>query len=368
MLGYPQAKKAMNDDFEKQKAVNSADEETLESADEFKISDLPPGARKHYLLINLNGTKQRLLETLQKVSRATFQDITQSEDDGLADESMEQTSSAAFELEISELPPTRRSHHLLLKLAGLRARLPGLRRFSARKSALLTPAQCRRAVGRALTTFGVGAALLILLLGNIPGLHSTLVGLLAPTATPTPQVSFTFSNMPIIVNHFGTVPPSSAQSSPGPLPSTCPQVSTLQHFTTPLDPPGLGASPVWLSGFSGPSATLDELAPINAQVAHAPWPGGWYETVAVFIQKNYTGNIILRGGNQKDGAPVWLSKNNPQILGNTLALNLEDGSHFIANGQWEMTTITIAVPAAGCYALQASWSGSSWMRFFAAGR
>ncbi|HEY3994075.1 MAG TPA: hypothetical protein VGM01_14505 [Ktedonobacteraceae bacterium] len=358
----------MNNDFDTQKRVNAPDEEGLESFDEYEVGSLSPNERKHYPLINLKHAKQRLLDVLENVSRATLQDISQNDEEEQIDEDADRANGETDEIEISALPPTRRSHYLLLKLARLRAALAGLGLLRARKSAPLTPTLRQRSPGRALTALGICIALLVLLLGNIPSLRATFLGLLGPTPTPTPGASFTFSSMPIVVNHFGPIPAYSSQSSPGPLPPTCPQISTLQYFTTPLDPPGLGASPIWLAGFTGPSAALDNLVPINAQVAHAPWPGGWYETVAVFIQKNYTGDIILRGGSQKDGAPVWLSKNNPQILGNTLALNLEDGSHFIANGQWEMTSITIAVPTAGCYTLQASWSGNSWTRFFAAGR
>jgi hypothetical protein len=272
------------------------------------------------------------------------------------------------EFEISDLAPTQRSHHLLLRFVRLRAALARLRYTRARKPAPLS--QRRHTLGRALTACGVCAALLVLLIGNIPGLRTRFVGFIASTPAPMPtqESRVTFGSMPIIINHFGTVPPDTSQSSPGPLPATCPQISTLQYFTTPLDPPGLGASTVWLSGFTGPSAALDNLVPINAQVAHAPWPGGWYESVAVFIQKGYSGNVTLQGADQKGNARVWLSKNNPQILSNTLTLNLDDGTHYISNGQWEMTSVLIAVSSAACYTLQASWSNSSWTRYFAAGK
>ena len=353
----------MNDNFTGQTPAGSKDGELAENADEFRISDLPPHVRGHNRLLKPGWIQQRLLYRVTNVSRATLQAAAPIDDKVQRAEGAEQAMSEKLDIEISDLPPTQRSHYLLLKLVQLR-----LGRARARKSTPLTRSLRRHRTRRVFTAFGICAALLLLLLGNVPGLRTRLVGLLEPTPAPTATADAVFTNMPIVINHFGTVPPYSSQSSPGPLPATCPQVSTLQYFTTPLDPPGLGASPLWLSGFTGPSAALDDLVPINAQVAHAPWPGGWYESIAVFIQKGYTGNIILHGGSQKNGAPVWLSKSTPQILGNTLTLNLEDGSHFIANGPWEMTSITIAVPAAGCYALQASWANSSWTRFFAAGR
>lgn len=362
----------MKNDFDAQ-ADNPADEELSEDLDGLEISDLPPGSRSHYLLLSLNHIKQRLLTTARNVSRATLQDITQDEDREFLD-SAEQTGNGGFELEISELPPTRRSHFLLLKLTQLRAalRLPDSR---TRKSVPPTLQQRRHSIGRAFTAFSVCIVLLVLLIGNVPGLRTRLVGFLEPALLPTStQVSYGSSitigkNAPVIIYHFGTPqPPTPSLISPGSMPTTCPQISTLQYFTTPLDPPGLGAGPVWLSGFSGPSAALNDLQPIEAQVVHTNWPDGWYETLAIFIQKGYSGKIVLKGSGQQGAAPVWLSRDTPLILGTTLTLSLDDGSHYIADGQqWEMASVGIAVPTAGCYTLQASWDNNSWVRFFAAG-
>src|SRR6185312_6454735 len=105
-----------------------------------------------------------------------------------------------FELEISELPPTRRSHFLLLKLTQLRAR----------RAVPLTSRQRRRFIGRTFTTFGVCVVLLVLLIGNVPGLRTRLLGLLAPALVPTAtQVSYDNGNgirknAPVIIYHFGT--------------------------------------------------------------------------------------------------------------------------------------------------------------------
>lgn len=361
----------MNHDFDAQQTDNVGNEELAKDLDDLESSDLPPDSHSHYLLLSLNHTKQRWLAAAKNVSRATFQDIAQEDDDGPAIENAELAAGKDFELEISELPPTRRSHYLLLKLIRLRALLPGLQGSHTRKPAPLTLRQRRRTMGRAFTAFGMCAILLMLLIGNLPGLRARLLGFLNPAPTPT-QVNYSNGvsfgkNAPVIIYHFGTPAPAHALSSPGPLPATCPQISTLQYFTTPLDPPGLGAGSIWLSGFSGPSAALNDLQPIDAQVAHASWPDGWYETLAIFIQKGYSGNVILKGSGQHGATPVWLSRDTPQILGSALTLSLNDGSHYIVDGQWEMASISIAVPTAGCYTLQASWGNNSWVRFFAAG-
>ena len=139
--------------------------------------------------------------------------------------------------------------------------------------------------------------LLVLVIGNVPGLRTRLAGFLAPTPTPTSASSLVFigqdtSSVIIISPRYGT--PNTPQNAPGPLPTTCPQSSNLQYFTTPLDPPGLGASSIWISGFTGPSAVLNDLVPLNPQATHASWPFGWYESLTVFIQKNYHGNDPAR--------------------------------------------------------------------------
>ncbi len=266
------------------------------------------------------------------------------------------------EVEISDLPPAERSHYLLLRLTRWWESL------ARRQQKRLTRSQRRRAAGRTLTAFGICVMLLVLLFGSAPGLRTRLTTLLQPVPTPTPVTQFVFSNMPVINMRPGDQTPiTDPQGSPGALPATCPQISTLQYFMTPLDPPGLGASPIWFSGFNGPSATLHDLLPINAPVVHAPWPAGWYTMLAVFIQKGYTGTITLQGTSQTGNSPVWLSRDSPQILGNSLALNLNDGSHYVANGPWEMTSISVAIPKAGCYTLQVSGASTLWTRYFAAG-
>ena len=207
----------------------------------------------------------------------------------------------------------------------------------------------------------IGLAL-VLLAGNIPVLRGRFLSLLA-TPTPTSQTTY-FSQ--VVINNGAifihrSASPSASTFGLGPMPQRCPRVSTLLYFTTPLDPPGLGAGPVWLSGFTGPTAALDHLAPLTASRA------GWYETLAVFIQKGFTGTIALTGTNQQNNQPILLGKTDPRSLVSTLTLHLDSGDHFIADGAWEMTSVTLAIPTAGCYRLHASWGESAWDRYFAAG-
>ncbi|SRR5258707_10549352 len=362
----------MHDNFDAGKQGDAAHQEDFQALsdtfDEFEINDLPPAARSSSFLASLKHISQRLPGAGKHVSRATSQSSAQM-DAVQASEETTLTSDGEFELEISDLPPSQHSHYLLLRLHKWGATLSGFKRASTRAAVPPARRRLRRYAGRASITFGLCLLLLVLLIGNVPGLRTRLVGFFAPTPTSTTTSSLIFvgqSSSVIIINpRYGT--PNTSQASPGPLPTTCPQSSNLQYFTEPLDPPGLGASSIWISGFTGPSAVLNDLAPINPQATHASWPFGWYEPLTIFIQKGYAGPVTLRGSSQAGGAPIWLSRGDPTVLNTSLTLSVNDGSTYNQDGQWEMTTITLAVPAAGCYTLQASWSNNQWTRYFAAG-
>ena len=77
--------------------------------------------------------------------------------------------------------------------------------------------------------------------------------------------------------------------------------------------------------------------------------------------------MTLRGNNPASGAPIWLNRNDPTVLNTSLTLSLNDGNHYTQDGKWEITTIFLAVPTAGCYTLQATWGNNQWVRYFAAG-
>jgi hypothetical protein len=363
----------MHDNFDAGKQGDAAHQEDLQAlsdkSDEVEINDLPPAARNPSFLAGLRYISQRLPDAGKHVSRATLQSSAQM-DAVQASEEAALTSDGEFELEISDLPPSQRSHYLLLRLHKWGATLSSFKHISTRAAVPPTRRRLRRYAGRAGVSFGLCLVLLVLLIDNAPGLRTRLIGFLAPTPTSTSSSSLAFvsqnSSSVIIINpRYGT--PGTSQNSPGPLPTTCPQSSNLQYFTTPLDPPGLGASSIWISGFTGPSAVLNDLAPINPQATHASWPFGWYEPLTIFIQKGYSGPVTLRGSSQAGGAPIWLSRGDPTVLNTSLTLSQNDGSAYNQDGPWEMTTITLAVPAAGCYTLQASWGNNQWIRYFAAG-
>jgi hypothetical protein len=358
----------MNNEFDNQEATNATPLDDLEEF-EVEISDLPPERGSHFLLAGLRG-KRHTHTSIPFINTEAAPKVRARVQPDEADD---------FEIEFSDLPPSERSHFLLLRLTALsehlRASLVDSKHAQSRGGAKaglarLTRAQRRAGMGRVLTALGVCAAVLLLLAGNAPSLRTQLVGLFVPSPpTPTPLIADTSNLFPssggvhITVRHSGLVP-IETQNSLGPLPATCPKADTLQTFESPLDPPGLGEDPVWLVGFSGPTASLVHLRP-----AQPRWLG-WYQTLTLFVEKGYASTLVLQGGGQRDGTPLWFGDENMSNIDNSVYIDLRHpaaGQHFLTTGQWEFMPVNIFVPAAGCYFLQVNWSGGSWMANFAAG-
>lgn len=350
-------------DFDNQEANGATPPDELE---EFavEISDLSPDTRSHYALFRLRAIKNTLRPGAHKPLALGDQATREARRDD-----------NDFDIEFSDLPPSERSHYLLLRLVALkgriRAALPGL--MAARATAGVarpTRGQRRASVGRVLTALGLCAAVLLLLAGNVPSLRSRLLGFFEqPAPTPAPLIAdtsnlFTSSNGVDINVRRSNLAPIQASGSLGPLPATCPRANTLQPFESPLDPPGLGSGPVWLVGFSGPTASL-----VHLDSSQAKWLG-WYQTLTLFVEKGYEGTLLLQGGSQANGAPLWFSNENMSNANNSVYLDMQratDKQRFYSSGQWEFVPVNVFVPAAGCYFLQANWSGGSWIADFAAG-
>jgi hypothetical protein len=353
-----------------QKIDNAEDEQSDLSILDVQISDLPPDTRSHYLLLRLLEINRRGQSVLQMCTRSIQHSVAAliRRDDG-----REQTEDERLVLEISDLPPTTRSHHLLLRLTALKAHLFH-RRSPDKPRTPLTRTQRRLRIGRALTVLGLCASLTLLLIGNAPDLRTQLLTLLqpvAPTATPITAVAIfpLGPGVPIVVERHG-LPEQQTQSTPGPLPAICPQATTLQSFMTPLDPPGLGDGPVWITGFVGPTASLVDLQPLGTSLSHPQGQTvGWYEGLAVFVQRGFTGTITLQGENQGSSGSVFFAGNNVLDFGSVFHLDLSTLRlhSFPSGSQWQVTSLNLIVPFAGCYGLQAFWNTGTWSRYFAAG-
>jgi hypothetical protein len=197
---------------------------------------------------------------------------------------------------------------------------------------------------------GLAAALLLLVLvGGFwflgPGRgHDGSVGGTRPrpTATATPA----FPHIPYL---------------PGGIPTTCVHVATTSSVA-PLSG-AVGSPPFFVGGFQRPQATI-LLG--DAHVTHVPygWPSNWPDTMTWAAQAGLTGKITLTGANMSGGDRLWFQASGPP----TTSLVLDPLTASPGPAGWAATgTFTVFVPRGGCYSLQATWPGGSWIITFAAG-
>lgn len=278
-------------------------------------------------------------------------------------------------VEISDLPPETESHFLLLKLVAWKKRLLAVvqRLRSGQRSAQQAQhsRRARRVRGRqVLAVCALLAALGILLLGNIIPLRTPLLGLLGiptPThsATETNTVSSVNSMVQIIQGYQDATPPiSSGPQTIGVLPNSCPKASELQLFNTPLDPPGMGSGPVWLTGFTGPTAALTRLQKVQSPI------DGWYTTLTLFVAKGFKGTLIIDGWGQDMEGLLFFNTPGTTRANTPLTINLDSSNEksLSSNGSWETMPLNIYFLIAGCYSLRAYWGADSWVSYFAVGR
>jgi hypothetical protein len=145
----------------------------------------------------------------------------------------------------------------------------------------------------------------------------------------------------------------------GPPPSDCngPTPREIASFVGPA----VGESPLWAVGPVGPHATL-------GLGRRKKW--GWGQKVLLLIEPGHEGTVTVRGTSVDDGTPIWFKSSGRYVLGPTtkLVLDPQNPAIPIQHGQWKEWPSTFYIPRAGCYFLEARWSGGSWRLTFAAGK
>lgn len=278
------------------------------------------------------------------------------------------------ELEISDLPGTEgeRRHH--------EARLLS---FTHITHNLAARPRLRRRVWQAGTAGGALLLIAFVLFGSFPQIGQGIQHLFEraqPASKQAAQLSSQSAQLSSIdiqgiISQFhahkvifweaSTPPVVPVSSTLADAPQDCLYSTTLQNFATPLYSPGVGSSPTWVTGFTGPDAHLNHLP-------RAPRPrDGWYAPLLIVSETNFAGNIVLRAGIASSSFPLWFSKQYGSSLVRTITLHPLDPSlsnHTTGDQQWNATLVYLYIPRAGCYYLDASWNGGSWVAYFAAGR
>ena len=185
------------------------------------------------------------------------------------------------------------------------------------------------------------------------------------TPTPTPADSYMFDPNDEVVWSLGDSSPFIPSATLGPAPLDCPSLSETHPFEYRGAPRAAGSSPLLVIGFGGPDAIITNFK-------HAQPPEiGWYKRIILLTETNYAGTITLRGGEMRDGTPIWfgMRPNNqgPITTFSLKPLNTGISNHTGSDEEWGLTTASMYIPRAGCYFLIAAWSEGSWIVFFSAG-
>ena len=211
----------------------------------------------------------------------------------------------------------------------------------------------RSPVWRWTTVGGIVIFVLLVLFSSYP------TSLLAPavTAVPTPR-----EHVPLILD-------SNLLPILKPAPQNCPSTTPLHSFDPATFPPGVGDSPVWVTGFSGPHARLVQLDDSRQQ----PQEFGWAYNLLLVERADYLRPVLLSGKSLDDDFSLFF-EDGISIRGQksvTAFFELAADHPRLPSKydtQWKAWTVIMYVPAAGCYSLEALWPEGGWQVNFAAGR
>jgi len=161
-------------------------------------------------------------------------------------------------------------------------------------------------------------------------------------------------------------PTASTLTALTPPPRDCP-VSQATQTGMPDGMPVMGHAPVW--------STLS--TPIHIPSYDTYTRFGWTWKIVWEVGPSYKGSVKLRGVNLQNGAPLWFqfAADDPTTTTTTPLLDPRHPNHpvSVVGDDWVEWGSYVYLPAAGCYAIEASWpsQGSwpsgSWRITFAAG-
>ena len=219
------------------------------------------------------------------------------------------------------------------------------------------------------TVVGAMFFVLLVILSTFPSARDGALDVLVGP-TPAPTLSPILKSLATLTAHSQATAASRFRAAMlDPAPADCPATALLQDFDPLTFDPGVGASPVWVTGFHGPRAQLVQLDPTREQ----PADYGWAYRLLLVERSDSFRPILLSGGNLQDNAPL-LFEDGISIRGHTpvtaffslAADNPRLPSKY--DDRWKAWTVIVYVPSAGCYSLEAFWPEGSWQVNFAAGR
>ncbi len=222
---------------------------------------------------------------------------------------------------------------------------------------------------RLTTVVGTIFFVLLVILSTFPSARDEALDVLVgPTSAPT--LSPILKSLATLTAHSQATAASRFRVAMlDPAPGDCPATALLQDFDPITFDPGVGAYPVWVTGFNGPRAQLVQLDPGREQPANY----GWAYRLLLVERSDSFRPVLLSGENLQGNAPL-LFEDGISIRGHTSVTAFfslaADHPRLPSkyDDQWKAWTVIMYVPSAGCYSLQAFWPEGGWQVNFAAGR
>ncbi len=198
------------------------------------------------------------------------------------------------------------------------------------------------------------------------------VGLVFVLTSCSPRVSVSQRPTPPVM----TPSPSSLSATPfrdsspalGPIPYGCPSGSLPQNINSHFGP-AIGSSPVWAG-----AGSFDKRLPLRLEWSQSETSMyrtqyGWNHKFLWVIAARYQGIVTITGTNLRDGSFLYPQAQDSALASTPTILLLDTRSPTIANrtDTWLQFPGGLIIPKAGCYILEAKWSGGSWRIPFAAG-
>lgn len=189
----------------------------------------------------------------------------------------------------------------------------------------------------------------------------------SPQVLPSPTTRSAVST--IITSSTATATPlGGSLALLGPLPKDCPS-SPAPQILGPDFGPAAGADLVWVGAgnFRNQAPLALIWSPTEAQFTHDQY--GWSHKFLYVVATSYQGKVTIHGTNLSDGSPIYLGAQDAATTDSSTSLVLDTRSSAITNrnDKWTEFPGGLFVPKAGCYSLEATWSGGSWRITFAAG-
>lgn len=280
---------------------------------------------------------------------------------------IERTPYSEFELEMTNLPPEIEQSRWVQFFERVRARGPFNQRLRRMSIAVV-----------------IVLLTLIFMLSSLPNLRDAIAHFFVHSAqTPTMTTSSSsFISFPDNVDSVGhasavvTVIPEgtgvatwNTGATPGPkwplppaaMPTNCPAGPFVNDSHT------VGSTPIWITGFSGPRATIHLP---NTPSRSIPQWHGWAVHLEITVPTDYPDPVTITGADILYGRPLFFQADpNPAVIP-ILILNpaRPTGLHSIVDGEQGISwNVTMYVYASGCYVIHTAWPDSEWNIQFAAG-